>query len=114
MWEAPQCADSGEPLIERPLQLGRKSEIRNQSELQNLEPGNFHSGIRMLLLTADRFPVITMKYRSPGNASVPVTKRQKRRADKAREGRAPQAYCEVRRGGRPSATPSGRMILTLQ
>ena len=45
----------------------------------------------MLLLTADRFPVITMKYRSPGNASVPVTKRQKRRADKAREGRAPQA-----------------------
>ena len=29
VWEAPQCADSGESLAERPLQLGRKSEIRS-------------------------------------------------------------------------------------
>ena len=38
MWEAPQCADSGEPLIERPLQLGRKSEIRNPKSVRASKP----------------------------------------------------------------------------
>ena len=43
MWEAPQCADSGEPLIERPLQ-----DLLTQN-VKNLKPETRRSSTGALL-----------------------------------------------------------------
>ena len=51
---------------------------------------------------------------SPPFSPVVVAKRRRRRQDKARAGRATEAYLTVRRGARPSATQYWRMDPALQ
>ena len=51
---------------------------------------------------------------SPLFSPVVVAKRPRRRQDKARAGRATEAYLTVRRGARPGATESWRMYLALE
>ena len=71
-----------------------------------------------LTLGVEKKSIQTIETSNPHFSHLLVTKRRKGRSDKARD---PQAGTPghrrrtraVRRGGRPSATPSGRMILAL-